>query len=396
MKVVKEPQIETIVYGKEIKDLLMKELKNPNLLNKITQEVQLKVVGEEEAIKAIFICSAGRLVENNHMASYNLLVNSLSGTGKDFVTTATTDLWGRDVCIKRTRISPAAFTYWHSAKIDPDWTWDGKILVLEDISETVLNSDVFKVMQSSGSIATIVVNNKAVDLEIKGKPVLIITTAKSSPDLELIRRNSICQLNESTEQTKEILKQQARKAMEGIVDEPNQNLRKSLCLLERVKVVIPYAHKFIKHFPTGSVIMRTSFNRFIDFIKASAALHQFQRNKDKNENIIANGKDYNLAVEILNHLSKESNAIPITRDQQEILNVLPNDAELYPVDWINAKIPLSDKWLRIQLDRLTEMGFLAVNGIRDPNSNRIIRHYKRLQDNEKVNLPLWENLQEEE
>jgi len=75
---------------------------------------------------------------------------------------------------------------------------------------------------------------------------------------------------------------------------------------------------------------------------------------------------------------------------------LPNDAELYPVDWINAKIPLSDKWLRIQLDRLTEMGFLAVNGIRDPNSNRIIRHYKRLQDNEKVNLPLWENLQEEE
>jgi len=366
-------------------------LRHPNYLDKITQEVQLKVVGENDSIKTIFLCSAGRLVENNHLASYNLLVNSKSGSGKDFITTATTELWDKSICIKRTRISPTAFTYWHDANLDPDWTWDGKILVLEDISETVLNSDVFKVMQSSGSVATIVVNNKAKDLEIKGKPVIIITTAKASPNIELIRRNSICQLDESQKQTRNILKEQALKAAEGIVSNPNPLIKESLKYLRRVKVKIPYAKLFVDYFP-ADLIMRTAFNRFIDLIKSSAALHQFQRETDKEGFLLANGLDYNLAVAVMNHLNKEGHTVTLTRDQQEILKVFENSNELYPVDYINSKIPLTDKWLRTQLDRLTEMGFLEVDGIKDDKQNRIVRHYKKIETMEKIYLLQFDEL----
>jgi hypothetical protein len=395
-----EPENYAEILKETLKDLqipqyLLDELKNPELLNNLIKEVQFKVVGEEDSIRTIFLCSCGRLVENSHLASFNLLVNSKSGTGKDFVVTAATSLWDKEVCIKRTRISPTAFTYWHDANIDPDWTWDGKILVLEDISENVLNSDVFKVMQSSGSIATIVINNKAKDIEIRGKPVIIITTARSSPDIELIRRNSICQLDESQELTRKILIEQAKKAMDGSVNNPNENLRRSLKYLNRVKVKIPYANKFIEFFPSD-LIMRTAFNRFIDIIKASAGLYQHQRRKDKEGFILATGEDYNNALKVLNHLNREGNTITLTRDQQDILNVFKKVNELYSVDYINSQIPLTDKWLRVQLDRLTEMGFLQVDGIKDEKSNRIIRHYKRLTNLEKIYLIPFENLSKSE
>jgi len=366
-------------------------LRHPDYLERIVEEVQLKVVGESDSIKTIFLCSTGSLVENCHIASFNLLVNSKSGTGKDFVVTATTELWNKEVCIKRTRISPTAFTYWHDANLDPDWTWDGKILVLEDISENVLNSDVFKVMQSSGSIATIVVNNKAKDLEIAGKPVLIITTAKASPDIELIRRNSICQLDESKKQTRDILREQALKACEGIVKNPNPILKESLKYLKRVKVKIPYAKLFVDYFP-ADLVMRTAFNRFMDLIKSSAALHQFQRQTDDTGFLLANGQDYNLAVLIMNHLNKEGHSITLTRDQQDILKVFETSDELYPVDYINSKVPLTDKWLRVQLDRLTEMGFLEVDGIKDDKQNRVVRHYKKLESMEKIYLLQFDEL----
>lgn len=375
----------------EVPKYILDELRNHEYLKKIIKEIQLKVVGETDAIRTIFLCSCGRLVENNHLASFNLLVNSKSGSGKDFVTSATTELWDKQVCIKRTRISPTAFTYWHDANLEPDWTWDGKILVLEDISENVLNSDVFKVMQSSGSIATIVVNNKAKDLEINGKPVLIITTAKSSPDIELIRRNSICQLDESKKQTRDILKEQALKAADGIVNNPDPKIKKSLTFLKRVKVKIPYAELFVDYFP-ADLVMRTAFNRFIDLIKSSAALFQFQRETDNEGFLLANGLDYNIAVKVMNHLNKEGHSITLTRDQQDILGVFEEANKLYAVDYINSKIPLTDKWLRIQLDRLAEMGFLEVDGIREDKLNRIIRHYKRLETMEKIYLLQFEDL----
>jgi len=371
----------------------LKELKDYNFLENIIKEVQLKVVGEENSIKTIFLCSCGRLVENCHLASFNLLVNSKSGSGKDFVTTATTELWSKDVCIKRTRISPTAFTYWHDANTDPNWTWDGKILVLEDISENVLNSDVFKVMQSSGSIATIVVNNKAKDIEINGKPVIIITTAKASPDIELIRRNSICQLDESPELTRKILTEQARKSMEGINDNSKHEIRKALTYLKRVKVRIPFANLFVNYFPS-ELVMRTAFNRFIDLIRASASLHQFQREKDEAGFVLAEEQDYNIALSVMNHLSKEGHTITLTRDQQEIINFFKEENKFYSIEEISAKIPLGDRWLRIQLDRLTEMGFLELSGFKD-EKNRTIRHYKKVTNQEKIYLLQFNKLKKD-
>jgi hypothetical protein len=60
-------------------------LENPNILSVLIGEVNRKVVGETSTIKTVLLSAFGSLVINSEIASYNLLVNSESGSGKNFV-----------------------------------------------------------------------------------------------------------------------------------------------------------------------------------------------------------------------------------------------------------------------------------------------------------------------
>jgi hypothetical protein len=301
-------------------DKLIRILKRKNLFNDITEiELDRKIVGEVEARKVIFLCACGRLVENCQIASYNLLVNDEAGTGKDYVTHATLSIMPKEQYVKKTRISPAVFTYWHNSTYDLEWTWNGKVFYTEDISESVLNHEVFKVMCSSGSEATVVIKQRAIDIHIEGKPVMITTTATSIPNPELTRRFEILNLSESKDQTKAIIERHAKFAVLGISPEYDEKYTKAMVLLKRVKVRIPYASKLCSLFPTESIMMRTKFPRFLDLIKASAAFHQFQRKCDKSGFLLANWQDYEISCQIMRTLISNRYFIPLTKIQRKIM-----------------------------------------------------------------------------
>lgn len=298
---------------------LIEILKRKDLFNEITEkELDKKIVGEKKSRKVIFLCACGCLVKNCQIASFNLLVNDEAGTGKDYVTAKTLEIFPKEMYIKKTRISPTVFTYWHNAKYEPEWTWNGKVFYTEDISETVLNSEVFKVMCSSGSSATVVIRQRAVDIPIKGKPVVITTTATSIPNPELTRRFEFLSLDESIDQTREIMKRHSKYAQKGLSQEYDEKYTNAIALLKRVDVVIPYAEKLHDLFPQDSIMMRTKYPRFLDYIKASASFHQFQRDK-KNGKIIANGQDYDIAREIIVKISSNRYMISLTRNQRKIV-----------------------------------------------------------------------------
>lgn len=306
----------------EAKQRYIRILQDPLLFKKITeQELSKKIVGEESTCKVIFLCAQGRLVKNSQIASYNLLVNDEAGTGKDYVTSNTLDILPKDVYIRKTRISPTVFTYWHNSTYEPDWTWNGKVFYPEDISETVLNSDVFKVMCSSGSSATITVRNRAVDIEINGKPVIITTTATATPNPELTRRFAILNLDSSQEQTRKIMRRHSEYKQIGVVAEYDPEITEAMKLLTPVKVIVPYAKIIDEYFPETNVIMRTNYPRFLDFISASAAFHQYQREKDKNGFVIAQGEDYEIARECFIKLCSNKYMIPLTILQKQILSI---------------------------------------------------------------------------
>lgn len=364
---------------------------NPELFNVITEkEIPKKVVGEIETIKTIFLCSCGRLVLNGKKTSFNLMVNDESGAGKDWVTEKTLEIWKgcavkysqmkrkkkdedeieyiekeSPVAIKRTRISETVFTYWHNPKFEPDWTWDGKVFYCEDISNSVLNCDVFKVMASSGSFATIVIDQIPIDIEIKGKPVIIITTASGNPNPENIRRFSIVNLDTDIDQTKAIMEKQATYAMIGRNLDYDEDITTSLGKLEFVKVKIPFAEKLIKLFPYRSLIMRTFFERFLDYIKASAALFQFQRTSDKEGFLVAEPQDYEIAKDAILKLISNRIMIPITRNQRKLVEVMKKLGEgFHKIKDIEGKVSFFNKNnLYENLDVLAEKGILKKDKI---------------------------------
>jgi hypothetical protein len=149
-------------------------LTDPRLLDIIVEEIQNKrVVGEKETIRCIFIVTNSRLVKNIKPTSSNLNVNDISGVGKDWIVKAVLDILPDGTVIYRTKITPELLTYWHNSKYEPEWTWNGKILYIEDISTVLLNSDVFKVFSSGGSKATVLIKQYPVDIIINGKPSML-------------------------------------------------------------------------------------------------------------------------------------------------------------------------------------------------------------------------------
>jgi len=373
----------------------IKYLEDKDIFNLITEkEFDKKIVGEIETRKVIFLCACGRLVKNHQTASYNLLVNDESGTGKDYVTGAVLEILPNGDYIHKTRISPTVFTYWHNPEYEPEWSWNGKVFYPEDISEMVLNSDVFKVLCSSGSSATIVVRQKAVDIDIAGKPVMITTTATATPNPELTRRFVILNLDSSEEQTKEIMKRHSKFRQEGIIPEYNPFITEAMKYLKRVKVKIPFAEKIDKHFPHQNIIMRTHYPRFLDFISASAGFHQFQR-KSENNFILAEGQDYDIARDCFLKLCSNKYMIPLTINQKKILKIF--EKEPYPI--AVAKFHAEHNFMSLK-SMIYNFGILTKYGLlHSQNGNdsygRDIDIYslsKNYNPNEKIDIPTYEKM----
>lgn len=380
-----------LVYDTIENDLL----KNPDLFEIICREFDKKIVGEVETRKVIFLCAGGgRLVENCQIASFNLLVNDDAGTGKDYVVGSVLDILPKEVYIHKTRISPTVFTYWHNAKFEPEFTWNGKVFYPEDISENVLNSDVFKVMCSKGSSATMVIKQQAYEIEINGKPVMITTTASATPNPELTRRFVILNLDSSEDQTKAIMKKHSEFKKKGIVPEYNPVIIEAMKKLKRVKVKIPFADLIYNHFPVKNVIMRTHYPRFLDFISASAGIYQFQRKKDKEGYVLAEPQDFEIARKCFMKLCSNKYMIPLTINQKKILEVFEAEPNLQgSVATLHSKkmIFLSLPALQTNLGILVRYGILETD-IEKDSMNRDIEVFslsRNYNPNEKFEIPSY-------
>lgn len=99
------------------KVLIDKYLKNPELLELIDKELNKKVVKENEARKVIFLIANMRNVENLNKGSDNLIVNALSGTGKDHVVGAVFDLIPSDEKEELIRTTPKVLAYTRNRKV---------------------------------------------------------------------------------------------------------------------------------------------------------------------------------------------------------------------------------------------------------------------------------------
>lgn len=285
-------------------------------------------------------------------------------------------------------------------------TWKKSSLRLEDCTNEVLNDDSFKVFSSANpnkiNRGKIVNKGKILEIEIEGKPSIIMTTAEASPKEEQLRRYPICPLDEGVNQTIEILKRQSEYAKTGKSVECNELIKKAISSLKRIKVKIPFAEKLVPIFNPQNVIMRTHFPRFLDYIKSSCSLYQFQRRMDKDGFYIAEKQDYEVARMMLQKTTSNILMIPLDKNRRIILSLFDSlNLQRKSVDDLQdyaeiKKINITPEWLRKQLDWLSSKTFLIKDKEkRIDEAGRIIPKpifiysFNKMQ---KLEIPKWEEL----
>jgi len=376
-------------------DEVMQVLKSPDFLNRIKKEVGKRVVGEENAVHTtILVTAGGRITLNKAATSTNLCANAMSGTGKDIVTSAVIDLFPQEnIAFKRTKLSPQSFTYWKRKEIKDGFSWDGKIVYLEDCSESLLNCDTFKTMSSGGSRATVVKDQMALDILINGKPVLIITTAEAEPNLESLRRFPLVYLDETTSQTEAIIERVARDAETDSIIEYDSVIMKALITLQPCHVIIPFALQIAEYFKqNASLQFRTHFKRILDYVKFAASIYQHQRSKDARGYIIAEWQDWDNSLPAIRAVTQSKLGFNLTHKQQKLLSIL-----LVQVDWKTASQLLqlgttyTKKGLYKALDKLTTFNVLETDVTEDERGHTVQKY--KAKPNASMTVPTSQELQ---
>ncbi len=291
-------------------------LKDENVLSKYLNEFSKKVTGEENTLLSLFISCCSIFVKNNSLKPHSFITGE-SSVGKSHIAHKVKDIFPEEYVVYRTKLTPEVFTYWKNSEYDREWTWEGKILYAEDPKNSFLNSDTFKVFLTEGSKSTVVIKQQAIDINVKGNPVVILTTANTNPKTEVINRFNIIPTDESPEQTHQVLLLEAR---EDELEDYNPDFTQALKLLQSVNVYIPYAEKIVTFFPIKIVRVRRDFKRFLSLIKSSAALHQFQRSSEEGY-IFANEQDYEVARKIFQHIQSNESMISLTHKLKKAYDV---------------------------------------------------------------------------
>lgn len=147
------------------------------------------------------------------------------------------------------------------------------------------------------------------------------------------------------------------------------------------------------------MIIRTHFPRFLDYIRSSCALYQYQREIDKDGVYIANEQDYEIAREMMTATTSNQLMIPLTKIQRQILDAFAKlqsgilEIKEYSFEELFEHMQniAGERWLRKNLDKLVEYGFLSKKDKRIDGINKPVNHYA-LKEVLKLELPSFKEL----
>jgi hypothetical protein len=366
-------------------------LQDKKLLLNIIIELQKTVAGNEDMMLAAINKICLRLVSNANDTSSNAMITEESGSGKDWITKQVCSvLVPSDMYHHVTDISEKLLNYWVKPSKDHK-TFDGHVLHLEDPNPERLSQQAFKVRASGNNEIRFVQKGKAVHKQIIGKPVIFVTTLSGAIDKEGMRRWDILSPDKSSKVTELLIKMRMESECDKNLMQSDSRLRAGLRALKRVSVIIPYAPVLIKSIP-NRLIMRTQMDKLLDYIRSSAALHQYQRKKDEDGNIIANIDDYAYGRFCFMFL-KDYQGTALGKYEKDVVEVLNNVSSGLDIKEIASRVDglsLSRCYSRGEkpglLDNMKEKGIVSMH-IED--TEQYPRALYSLNDNyiESIDLP---------
>ena len=272
-------------------------LKRPNLLNQIDKLLdQAGIIGENQIRLALFV------IASTYKMPYTLhsLVQGESGSGKSHLINAIAECIPQEDLMNLTRITSKSFYYYG----DNDLI--NKLIVIQDYDG--LNEEAqyaFREMQSSGYLCSSApVKDRQGNLQSKTRRVnahfaSLVATTRGQVYYDNMSRSIILGVDESTDQTNNIIQYQNQKLC-GMIDDykeeqVKQLLRNCIRVLKPYEVINPYANRI--NIPVEAQMKRRLNQQFQNYVAQITILNQYQRKKDDKGRLITTIEDLKAAVE---------------------------------------------------------------------------------------------------
>ena len=337
---------------------------DPQLFRKRIDAInQSGVVGERENIATVCATIDSRLIlpDSSGQQGLGLKISGTQGTGKSYVVESSLKLQDQSGYHSISNASDKSFFYLSKSM-------KNKALILAEGAKLQRDSEfgyVVRSLLSEGKAIHQVTaqkgrgNHQTIMKVVEGPVSLITTTTCATLEKQIESRLITVSPDESSKQTRAIMKRAAELASKGVTDK-DQNLiqawQKFHKDLKPARVVIPFAPKIERQMNKQTqlvpMLARRSFKHFLSLIRAIAIFYQAQRKKNESGEIKAEIADFHIAYQILSEIFEEKMDIGNETDQERIEFIVKSKKLLQIKDltkeWGISKQAVS-KWLKPKL-----------------------------------------------
>ena len=273
-------------------------LRKPNLMKSIDKLLeQSGIIGEVNNRKILFVVASSYKMSN----PLHAMVQASSGSGKSHLINSIAGCMPQNEVFNTTSITSKSLYYCSDKQLN------NKLLVIQDFDGLDDDAELaLREIQSFKQLKRTTVekassgNRKTVNKTVKASLASLIATTKSEIYQDNESRSIVLGIDESEEQTKQIIKQQNQRKAGNINSDKEQEakeiLRNCMRVLKSYDVINPYADKI--DLPLDARMLRRLNSQFQDFICQITILHQYQRKTDSQKRLITAKEDVSLAVEI--------------------------------------------------------------------------------------------------
>ncbi|WP_411851529.1 hypothetical protein ACLB90_02830 [Stenotrophomonas sp. LGBM10] len=358
-------------------------LRDPTLPDRIVADVEaVGVVGENVNALVGYLAMTSRLLDK----PLAVLIQSTSAAGKSTLMDALLSLMP-----ERQRVHYSAMTG-QSLFYLGEGDLRHKILAIAEEEGVRQAAYALKLLQSQGEL-TIASAGKdpatgklvTADYRVEGPVMLCLTTTAIDIDEELLNRCLVLTINETSEQTAAIQQRQRQaRTLAGLQSKVRGDHvlaahRAAQTLLRPLAVVNPYAESLT--FASDRVRLRRDHVKYLALIDAIALLHQYQRpvrtlevegqaveyvEVTREDIVLANRLAHAVLGRSLDELPPQTRRVLSALDGWVVERAGVQGIERAEVRFtrrdVRGPLGLSDTQLRVHLDRLVQLDYVAVHG----------------------------------
>jgi hypothetical protein len=261
-------------------------LKDPELFSRILVDFETVGITGEDANKLMgYLAATSRKLDE----PLSILIQSRSAAGKSTLQDAVLSLVPEEDYIKYTRITGQALFYKEEDSLVH------KLLAIEEEHGARDASYSIRNIQSSKYLSIAATGKDPVsgklrteEYKVRGPVSLTITTTEVELDYETANRFITLTIDESKEMTERILaKQRESETLEGLISKvETERITKrhhnAQRLLRPLRVINPHAK--LLTYPSESLRARRDNKKYLGMIRATAFLHQYQREIKTHQN----------------------------------------------------------------------------------------------------------------